>query len=78
MSVSATDKSTGKKQSITIRSSGGLSNADVDEMVQEFQEQLSNTVDRIATVQKSCLLQSLKTARSRQLRGEAKPNTLSS
>ena len=64
MSVSATDKSTGKKQSITIRSSGGLSDADVEEMVQEFQEQLSNT---------GSLLQSLKTARSRQLRGEAKP-----
>ena len=53
VSVSATDKSTGKKQSITIRSSGGLSDADVEEMVQEFQEQLSNTVDRMATVQKS-------------------------
>ena len=35
MSVSATDKSTGKKQSITIRSSGGLSDADVEEMVQK-------------------------------------------
>ena len=53
VSVSATDKSTGKKQSITIHSSGGLSDADVEEMVQEFQEQLSNTVDRMATVQKS-------------------------
>ena len=46
VSVSATDKSIGKKQSITIRSSGGLSDA-------EFQEQLSNTVDRMASVQKS-------------------------
>ena len=53
MNVSATDKSTSKKQSITIRSSGGLSDADVEEMVQEFQEQLSNTDDRMATVQKS-------------------------
>lgn len=34
-------------------SSGGLSDADVEEMVQEFQEQLSNTDDRMATVQKS-------------------------
>merc|ERR1719149_304098 len=32
--VGATDKSTGKKQSITIRSSGGLSDADIDRMVQ--------------------------------------------
>ena len=53
MNVSATDKSTGKRQSITIRSSGGLSDADVEEMVQEFQEQLSNTDDRMTTVQKS-------------------------
>ena len=53
MNVSATDKSTGKKQSTTFRSSGGLSDADVEEMVQEFQEQLSNTVDRMATVRKS-------------------------
>ena len=46
VNVSATDKSTCKKQSITIRSSGGLSDADVEKMVQEFQEQLSNTNDR--------------------------------
>ena len=53
MNVSATDKSTGKKQFIMIHSSGGLSDADVEEMVQEFQEQLFNTDDRMATVQKS-------------------------
>merc|ERR1719235_1990935 len=33
--VSAVDKSTGKKQSITIRSSGGLSDAEIEKMVQE-------------------------------------------
>merc|ERR1711920_881129 len=33
--VSAVDKSTGKKQSVTIRSSGGLSDAEVERMVQE-------------------------------------------
>ena len=53
MNVSATDKPTGKKQSISIRSSGGLSDANDEEMVQEFQEQLSNTDDRMATVHKS-------------------------
>merc|ERR1719230_955020 len=35
MNVSAKDKSTGKHQQITIRSSGGLSDADIDRMVQE-------------------------------------------
>ena len=35
LNVSAKDKSTGKNQSITIRSSGGLSDADIDRMVQE-------------------------------------------
>merc|ERR1719261_586102 len=36
--VSAVDKSTGKKQSITIRSSGGLSDADIEKMVQEAEQ----------------------------------------
>ena len=35
MNISAKDKSTGKSQQITIRSSGGLSDADIDRMVQE-------------------------------------------
>lgn len=33
--VSASDKSTGKKQSITIKSSGGLSEAEIEKMVKE-------------------------------------------
>ena len=35
MNVTARDKSTGKVQNITIKSSGGLSDADIDRMVQE-------------------------------------------
>lgn len=35
LNVSARDKSTGKQQSIQIRSSGGLSDSDIDRMVQE-------------------------------------------
>lgn len=35
LNVSAKDKSTGKAQSVTIRSSGGLSDADIDRMVNE-------------------------------------------
>ena len=35
LNVSAKDKSTGKAQSITIRSSGGLSDNDIDRMVKE-------------------------------------------
>merc|ERR1712110_712121 len=35
VNVSAVDKSTGKKQSITIRSSGGLSDAEIEKMVNE-------------------------------------------
>merc|ERR1712003_298039 len=35
VNVGAVDKSTGKKQSITIRSSGGLSDADIEKMVQD-------------------------------------------
>merc|ERR1712137_515662 len=36
--VSAVDKSTGKKQSITIRSSGGLSDEEIDKMVQQAED----------------------------------------
>jgi len=35
VNVSAKDKATGREQNITIRSSGGLSDADIDRMVQE-------------------------------------------
>jgi molecular chaperone DnaK len=35
LNVSAKDKSTGKAQSVTVRSSGGLSDADIDRMVKE-------------------------------------------
>lgn len=35
MNVSAKDKASGKNTSITIRSSGGLSEADIDRMVKE-------------------------------------------
>ena len=35
MNVAAKDKSTGKAQNVTIKSSGGLSDADVDRMVKE-------------------------------------------
>lgn len=35
MNISAKDKSTGKSQSIQIRSSGGLSDSEIDRMVQE-------------------------------------------
>lgn len=38
MNVSAKDKSTGKNTSITIRSSGGLSDSDIDRMVKEAEE----------------------------------------
>merc|ERR1712043_5163 len=35
VNVGAVDKSTGKKQSVTVRTSGGLSDAEIDRMVQE-------------------------------------------
>ena len=35
MNVSAKDKRTGKAQSVTRRSSGGLSDADIERMVKE-------------------------------------------
>merc|ERR1712087_949342 len=38
VNVSAVDKSTGKQQSVTVRSSGGLSDSEIDRMVQEAEE----------------------------------------
>merc|ERR1711920_885956 len=38
VNVGATDKSTGKKQSVTIRSSGGLTDAEIERMVQEAEQ----------------------------------------
>merc|ERR1719330_705543 len=38
VNVGATDKSTGKKQSVTVRSSGGLSDAEIEKMVQEAEQ----------------------------------------
>merc|ERR1712167_26652 len=38
VNVSAKDKGTGKKQSITIRSSGGLSDAEIEKMVQQAED----------------------------------------
>merc|ERR1719390_265853 len=38
VNVGAVDKSTGKKQSVTVRSSGGLSDGDIERMVQEAEE----------------------------------------
>merc|ERR1739848_712096 len=38
VNVGAVDKSTGKKQSVTVRTSGGLTDADIERMVQEAEE----------------------------------------
>merc|ERR1712038_123117 len=38
VNVGATDKSTGKKQSVTVRTSGGLTDADIERMVQEAEQ----------------------------------------
>merc|ERR1712228_785379 len=49
--VSAVDKSTGKKQSITIRSSGGLSDAAIEKMVQEAEDMRESDQKKKDTVQ---------------------------
>jgi len=38
VNVGAVDKSTGKKQSVTVRSSGGLSDKEIEKMVQEAED----------------------------------------
>merc|ERR1712113_78397 len=51
VNVSAVDKSTGKQQSITIRSSGGLSDAEVEKMVQEAEQMRDADQKKKDTVQ---------------------------
>merc|ERR1711920_1164145 len=49
--VSAVDKSTGKKQSVTIRSSGGLSDAEIEKMVQDAENMRDADQKKKDTVQ---------------------------
>ncbi len=46
VSVGATDKGTGKEQKITIQASGGLSDADIEKMVQDAEENAEADKDR--------------------------------
>jgi molecular chaperone DnaK len=46
VSVSATDKGTGKEQKITIQASGGLSDEEIDNMVKEAEENAEADKDR--------------------------------
>merc|ERR1712216_27509 len=48
--VSAVDKSTGKKQSIQIRSSGGLSDAEIEKMVQDAEAMRDSDMKKKDTV----------------------------
>merc|ERR1711943_15044 len=50
VNVGAVDKGTGKQQSITIRSSGGLSDAEVERMVQEAEQMREEDVKKKDTV----------------------------
>jgi len=51
VNVGAADKGTGKQQSITIRSSGGLSDAEVERMVQEAEQMRETDNKKKDTVQ---------------------------
>merc|ERR1712050_442957 len=51
VNVSASDKSTGKKQFVTVRTSGGLSDADIERMVQEAEQMRESDEKRKEGVQ---------------------------
>lgn len=60
MNVSAVDKSTGKKQEVTIQSSGGLSDGEVDRMVKDaetYREQDEKKKDAVAAKNEAETLQ---------------------
>ncbi|KAK1261041.1 hypothetical protein QJS04_geneDACA021951 [Acorus gramineus] len=50
VTVSAKDKSTGKEQQITIRSSGGLSEDEIDKMVKEAELHAQKDQERKALI----------------------------
>ena len=51
VNVSAKDKASGKQQQIRIQSSGGLSDSDIERMVQEAEQFASADADRKAKVE---------------------------
>merc|ERR1739838_915660 len=51
VNVGAVDKSTGKKQSVTVRSSGGLTDSEIEKMVQEAEEMRESDQKKKDTVQ---------------------------
>merc|ERR1739844_740252 len=51
VNVSAADKSTGKKQSVTVRTSGGLSDKEIERMVQEAESMREVDVKKKEAVQ---------------------------
>ena len=46
VNVGAVDKSTGKKQSVTVRTSGGLSDAEIEKMVQEAESMRESDIKK--------------------------------
>ena len=59
VSVSATDKGTGKEQKITIQASGGLSEDDIDKMVKEAEENAESDKERKELVESKNQAESL-------------------
>ncbi len=59
VSVSATDKGTGKEQKITIQASGGLSEDEIDKMVQEAEENAESDKERKELVESKNQAESL-------------------
>src|SRR3546814_15129181 len=51
VNVSAKDKATGKEQQVRIQASGGLSDADIDRMVREAEENAADDKTRRALVE---------------------------
>ncbi|TVQ56302.1 MAG: molecular chaperone DnaK [Rhodobacteraceae bacterium] len=68
VSVSAKDKGTNKEQKITIQASGGLSDADIDKMVKEAEENAESDKQRRALVEAKNNAESLLHATEKSLK----------
>ena len=60
VSVSATDKGTGKEQKITIQASGGLSEDEIDKMVKEAEDNAESDKERKELVEAKNQAESLR------------------
>merc|ERR1719210_1387465 len=75
VNVSANDKSTGKTQSVTVRTSGGLTDAEIERMVNDA-EQMRDLKDKISTPDADDLKAKMSDLRQAMAEDSPEPETI--